>query len=136
MMPWVMIRNSELPVEINLRVVVVLRLAWVAPGERTEEGVGQQAGNLFLGQSQGLIHVLLKQGDRLQKWEGDREREENVISLATDQTGWWNYIKQMARSNYSTLLNFTISQQQASSAIHLPWTDLKTLLRPTHMTNQ
>lgn len=69
-----MIRNGELPVEINLRVVVVLRLARVAPGERTEEGVGQQAGNLFLGQSQGLIHVLLKQGDWLQKWEGEKER--------------------------------------------------------------
>lgn len=70
-----MIRNGELPVEINLRVVVVLRLAGVAPGERTEEGIGQQAGNLFLGQSQGLIHILLKQGDWLQKWEGERGRK-------------------------------------------------------------
>jgi len=44
-----------LPVEIDLGIIAVLRLAGVASGECAEEGVGQKTGYLLLRQSQRMI---------------------------------------------------------------------------------
>lgn len=45
-----------LPVEVDLRIIAVLRLAGVASRESAEEGVGQKTCYLLLRQSQGVVH--------------------------------------------------------------------------------
>lgn len=67
-----------LPVEVDLRIIAVLRLAGVASGECAEEGVGQQAGYLLLRHSQGVVHPCLEQGNRLKT-----ERDTNLESQLT-----------------------------------------------------
>lgn len=70
-----------LPVEVDLRIIAVLRLAGVASGECAEEGVGQQAGYLLLRHSQGVVHPRLEQGNRLKT-----ERDTNLESQLTRTT--------------------------------------------------
>lgn len=60
------------PVEIDVWVVGVLCLSGVASRIGAEEGIGQQAGELLLGQRDGVIHPLLQQRDRLHMGRGER----------------------------------------------------------------
>lgn len=53
-------RSVFLPVEVDLGVIEVLRLARVASGESTEEGVGQKTSYLLLGHSQGMVFLCFK----------------------------------------------------------------------------
>lgn len=46
-----------LPVEVDLGIIAVLRLAGVASGECAEEGIGQKTGYLLLRQRKGVIHL-------------------------------------------------------------------------------
>lgn len=48
--------GAHLPVEVDLRIIAVLRLAGVASGECAEEGIGQKTGYLLLRHSQGVVH--------------------------------------------------------------------------------
>ena len=76
--PIIVLRLSRffclLPVEVDLGIIAVLRLAGVASGECAEEGVGQKTGYLLLRQSEGVVHPCLQQGNRLER-ERERERE-------------------------------------------------------------
>lgn len=63
-----------LPVEVDLWVIVVLRLAGVASGERAEEGVGQETGYLLLREGEGVVHPGLQKGNRLEREKETEER--------------------------------------------------------------
>lgn len=64
-----------LPVEVDLRVIAVLRLAGIASGKCAEEGVGQKAGYLVLRQSQGVVGPALQQGNWLERREKVEKRK-------------------------------------------------------------
>lgn len=55
----------NLPVEVDLRVIAILRLAGIASGKCAEEGVCQKAGYLCLRESQGVVRPCLEKGNWL-----------------------------------------------------------------------
>lgn len=59
----------KLPGKVDVRVVTVLGLPGVPPGERAEEGVGEQTCHLLLRHGDGVAHASLEEGYWLKEEE-------------------------------------------------------------------
>lgn len=68
-----------LPEEVDVWVVVVLIPPGVAPGERAEEGIGEQTGHLLLRHGDGVAGASLEEGYRLGEEQGRAEEGQNNL---------------------------------------------------------
>lgn len=85
--------TAWLPEEVDVWVVVVLSPSGVAPGERAEEGIGEQTGHLLLRHGDGVAGASLEEWYRLGEEQGrSRGRSKSFVSLPKET---FEYVAQM-----------------------------------------